>query len=68
MTAQRNPLGLVEIKGGFSRPRRKEMILTPEQFQQICEKLDEPFRTMVVIAIVSGSQGERDSGFEVERL
>jgi integrase len=27
---------------------------TPEQFQQICEKLDEPFRTMVVIAMCLG--------------
>ena len=52
--AQRNPLSLVEIKGGSSRPRRKKMILTPEQFQQICEKLDEPFRTMVVIAMCLG--------------
>jgi integrase len=54
MPAQRNPLSLVEIKGGSSRPRRKKMILTPEQFQQICEKLDEPFRTMVVIAMCLG--------------
>ena len=30
------------------------MILTPEQFQQICERLDEPFRTMVVIAMCLG--------------
>ena len=54
MPAQRNPLSLVEIKGGSSRPRRKKMILTKEQFQQICEKLDEPFRTMVVIAMCLG--------------
>jgi integrase len=54
MPAQRNPLSLVEIKGGSSRPRRKKMILTPEQFQEICERLDEPFRTMVVIAMCLG--------------
>jgi integrase len=52
--AQRNPLSLVEIKGGFSRPRRKKSIITPEQFQQICERLDEPVRTMVVIAMCLG--------------
>jgi len=40
MPSQRNPLSLVEIKGGSSRPRRKKMILTPEQFRQIREKLD----------------------------
>src|SRR5215471_18360758 len=55
MTAQRNPLSLVEIKGGgSSRPRRKKLIITPGQFQQICERLDEPFRTMVVIAMCLG--------------
>jgi integrase len=53
-TAQRNPLSLVEIKGGSSRPRRKKSIITAEQFQQICERLDEPFRTMVVIAMCLG--------------
>lgn len=41
-------------KGSSSRPRRKKSILTPEQFQQICTGLDEPFRTMVVIAICLG--------------
>jgi integrase len=55
MTAQRNPLSLVEIKGGgSSRPRRKKLIITPGQFKQICERLDEPFRTMVVIAMCLG--------------
>lgn len=55
MTAQRNPLSLVEIKGGGSnRPGRKKFIITPGQFQQICERLDEPFRTMVVIAMCLG--------------
>jgi integrase len=54
MPSQRNPLSLVEIKGGSRRPRRKKMILTPDQFRQILEKLDEPFRTMVVIAMCLG--------------
>jgi len=55
MTVQRNPLSLVEIKGGgSSRPRRKKLIITPGQFQQICERLDEPFRTMVVVAMCLG--------------
>ena len=52
--AQRNPLSLVEIKGGSSRPRRKKSIITPGQFQQICDRLEEPFRTMVVIAMCLG--------------
>ena len=54
MPAQRNPLSLVEIKGGSSQPRRKKVIITPEQFQQICDRLQEPFRTMVVIAMCLG--------------
>ena len=54
MPAQRNPLSLVEIKGGSSQPRRKKAIITPGQFQQICERLEEPFRTMVVIAMCLG--------------
>lgn len=55
MTAQRNPLSRVEIKGGgSSKPRRKKLIITPEQFQEICDRLNEPFRTMVVIAMCLG--------------
>jgi integrase len=54
LSAQRNPLSLVEIKGGCSRPRRKKVIITPEQFQLICNGLEEPFRTMVVIAMCLG--------------
>jgi integrase len=54
LSAQRNPLSLVEIKGGTTRPRRKKVIITPEQFQLICNGLEEPFRTMVVIAMCLG--------------
>jgi integrase len=54
LSAQRNPLSLVEIKGGSTRPRRKKVIITAEQFQLICNGLEEPFRTMVVIAMCLG--------------
>jgi integrase len=54
LPAQRNPLSLVEIKGGTTRPRRKKFILTPEQFQQLCSLLEEPYRTMVIIAMCLG--------------
>ena len=54
MPAQRNPLSLVEIKGGIIRPRRRKLILTSEQFQQICNVLVEPYRTMVTIAMCLG--------------
>jgi integrase len=54
LPVQRNPLGLVEIKGGTTLPRRKKFILTAEQFQQICNLLEEPYRTMVTIAMCLG--------------
>lgn len=54
LPAQRNPLSLVEIKGGTTRPRRKKLILTPEQFQQLCNLLEEPYRTMGIIATCLG--------------
>lgn len=56
LPAQRNPLSLVEIKGGTTRPRRKKFILTPEQFQQLCNLLEEPYRTMVIIAMCLGQR------------
>lgn len=53
LPAQRNPLSLVEIKGA-TRRKRKKVILTPEQFQQLCTLLEEPYLTMVIIAMCLG--------------
>ena len=53
LPAQRNPLSLVEIKGG-TRRKRKKVILTPEQFQQLCTLWEEPNLTMVIIAMCLG--------------
>lgn len=53
LPAQRNPLSLVEIKGGTRRKRRK-VILTPEQFQQLCTLLEEPYLTMIIVAMCLG--------------
>ncbi|MHB1960620.1 MAG: tyrosine-type recombinase/integrase [Acidobacteriaceae bacterium] len=53
LPAQRNPLSLVEIKGG-TRRKRKKVILTPEQFQQLCTLLEEPYLTMVIVAMCLG--------------
>ncbi|MHB1938502.1 MAG: tyrosine-type recombinase/integrase [Acidobacteriaceae bacterium] len=53
LPAQRNPLSLVEIKGG-TRRKRKKVILTPEQFQQLCTLLEEPYLTMIIIAMCLG--------------
>jgi integrase len=53
LPAQRNPLSLVEIKGGTRRKRRK-VILTPVQFQQLCTLLEEPYLTMIIVAMCLG--------------
>jgi len=54
MPVQRNPIALVEIKGGTTRPGRKKFILTAEQFRQLCGLLKEPYRTMVTVAMCLG--------------
>ena len=46
---QRNPMELVEVKGASKR-LRKPIVLTPEQFAQVLCKLQEPYRTMVLVA------------------
>ncbi len=51
--AQRNPLSLVEIKGGGKR-MRKRPILTAEQFQQLCNIVQEPYRTIITVAMCLG--------------
>ena len=53
LPAQRNPLSLVEIKGSTRRKRRK-VILTPEQFQQLCTLLEDPYLTMIIVAMCLG--------------
>jgi integrase len=53
LPAQRNPLSLLEIKGG-TRRKRKKVILTPEQFQQLCTSLEEPYLTMIIVAMCLG--------------
>ena len=53
LPVQRNPLGLVEIRGGSHR-MRKRPILTPEQFQKLCAVVPEPHRTMITVAMCLG--------------
>jgi integrase len=49
----RNPMELVEVKGQ-SRRRRLPTVLTAEQFQAILRRLQEPTRTMVLVAQCTG--------------
>jgi len=39
----KNPIGLVEIRG-VSKRRKKPFILTAEQYHEVVEQLDEPYR------------------------
>jgi len=50
---QRNPMELVSIKGATKR-RRQPRSLTVEEFQQLVQELEEPFRTMAVICVCFG--------------
>ena len=42
------------MQGSAYRSRKRKLVLTPEQFQQICNSLGEPYRTMVTIALCLG--------------
>jgi integrase len=54
---QRNPMGLVEIKG-ISKRKKKPIVLTVEQFYLILALLPEPCRTMVMVAQCTGLRAE----------
>jgi integrase len=49
LALQRNPIELVEIKGG-SRRIKKPRILTVQEFHKLLPLLPEPYRTMVIVA------------------
>jgi integrase len=53
MDVQRNPMGLVKLKG-ISKRLKKPQILTPEKFQELVSWLREPYRTMVIVAMCTG--------------
>lgn len=53
MDVQRNPMELVRLKGTSKRRKRPE-ILTPEKFQELVPILNEPYRTMVIVAMCTG--------------
>lgn len=50
---QRNPIDLVRIKGSSVR-KKKKLILTVEQFQELRAVLPEPYKAMVTLAICTG--------------
>src|SRR6267143_6915887 len=48
-----NPMKLVRVRG-TSKRQREPMVLTITQFHRLLEELDEPFRTMVILALATG--------------
>jgi integrase len=50
---QRNPIELVKMKGS-SRRQRRPRILAPEKFQELVGNLQEPYKTMVIVAMCTG--------------
>jgi integrase len=50
---QRNPIELIKLKG-ISKRRKKPLVLTPEQFSALLERISEPYRTMAIVAMCTG--------------
>ena len=50
---QRNPIELIKLKGTSRRLKRPHTI-SPEKFQELIAILEEPYRTMVIVAICTG--------------
>jgi len=53
MNVSRNPIELVAVKGATKRTRQPRS-LTVEEFQKLVTKLEEPFRTMALLAVCFG--------------
>ncbi len=49
LDVQRNPMDLVEVKGGSKR-RKKPRVLTVEEFYALLDLLPNPYRVMVIVA------------------
>jgi integrase len=50
---QRNPIELVKVKGSSKRQRRPQ-ILSPEKFRALVATLDDPYKTMAIVAMCTG--------------
>jgi len=50
---QRNPVELVSIKGATKRVRLARS-LTTEEFQRLCQELEEPFHTIALVCVCFG--------------
>lgn len=50
---QRNPIGLVKLRGTSKRQKRPQ-VLAPEKFQELIGVLKDPYRTMTIVAMCTG--------------
>ena len=66
---ERNPMGLVELKG-VSKRLKPPRILTEEEFVALLNQLDHPYRCMVLLGGVYGPSYQRGDGpaLEPDRL
>jgi len=48
-----NPMKLVRVRG-TSKRQREPVVLSVAQFRRLLKELDEPFRTMVILALATG--------------
>ncbi len=53
LPVERNPMGLVEIKGSTKR-RKRPLVLAPEQCLLVLNALRQPYRTMILVAACTG--------------
>jgi integrase len=53
LPVQRNPMELVTVQGATKRTRQPRS-LTVEEFRQLVQELEEPFRTMAVVCVCFG--------------
>jgi integrase len=49
----RNPIELVTVKGSTDRVREPQ-VLDPEKLHELVQVLDEPYRTMTIVAMCTG--------------
>ncbi len=53
LPTDRNPMGLVELKG-ISKRTKRPLVLTADQCVQLVSSIPDPYRTMVSVAICTG--------------
>jgi integrase len=50
---QRNPIELVRVRG-LTKRQKRPLVLTPEQYQSLVDRLADPYKTMALVAMCTG--------------